>query len=131
NSTSRTVAQTFRSLSAVGVGQGFSPAYIMLCRRGVSPATSIQRELLAKRLDFTLHAPELGVVVRRGKRAEDQLADAIHLALAHAPGGDGRRADADAAGHHGRILIERDRVLVDGDPRLAERGFGGVAAMSV
>jgi hypothetical protein len=48
----------------------------------------------------------------------------IHLRFAHAARGDGRRADTDAAGDHRRILVERDRVLVHGDARLAERRFG-------
>ena len=37
------------------------------------------------------------------------------------------RADADAARDHRRILVEGDRVLVDRDAGLAERGFGGLA----
>ena len=37
------------------------------------------------------------------------------------------RADADAARDHRRILIERNRVLVDGDAGLAERRLGDLA----
>ena len=47
--------------------------------------------------------------------------------FAHAARGHRRRADADAAGDHRRILIERNRVLVDRDARLAERRFGDLA----
>ena len=53
--------------------------------------------------------------------------DEVHLRLAHAARGDRRRADADAARHHRRVLIERDRVLVDGDAGLAERRLGDLA----
>ena len=48
-------------------------------------------------------------------------------ALAHAARRHRRRADADAAGHHRRIRIERDGVLVDRDAGLAERRFGDLA----
>jgi hypothetical protein len=53
-----------------------------------------------------------------GEGAGDEFADRVHLGLAHAPAGDGGRADADAAGDHRRVPVERDRVLVDGDARL-------------
>jgi hypothetical protein len=33
-------------------------------------------------------------------------------------------------GREGRVLIERDRVLVDGNGRAAERGFGDFAGNS-
>ncbi len=51
----------------------------------------------------------------------------VHLGLAHAAGGHRRRADADAARDHRRILIERNRVLVDRDAGLAERRLGHLA----
>ena len=61
------------------------------------------------------------------QRADDQVADHVHRLLAHAARRDGGRADADAAGDHGRVLVERDRVLVDGDARLAERRLRDLA----
>ena len=51
----------------------------------------------------------------------------FHLGFAHPARRDGRRADADAAGDHRRILVERNRVLVDRDAGLAERGLGDLA----
>ena len=51
----------------------------------------------------------------------------VHLGFAHAARGHRRRADADAARDHRRILIERNRVLVDGDAGLAERRLGHLA----
>src|ERR1700694_885491 len=42
-----------------------------------------------------------------GQHAVDQPRDLGHLALPHAAGGDGRSADADAAGHHRTALLER------------------------
>ena len=53
--------------------------------------------------------------------------DLIHLRLAHAARGHRRRAEPDAARHHRRVLVERDRVLVHGDAGLAERRFGDLA----
>ncbi len=61
------------------------------------------------------------------ERARDELADDVHLGFAHAARGDRRRADADAARDHRRILIEGDGVLVDRDAGLAERGLGDLA----
>ena len=51
----------------------------------------------------------------------------VHLRLAHAARRDRGRADADAARHHRRVLIEGDGVLVDGDAGLVERGLGDLA----
>ena len=71
--------------------------------------------------------PSARVVVRRRQHARDELGDRVHLGLAHAAGGDRRRADADAARDHRRVLIEGDRVLVDRDAGLAERGLRDLA----
>ena len=89
--------------------------------------SGVQREHPAQLLDFRFHHAERGIVVRRGQRARDELADLVHLALAHAARRDRRRADADAARRHRRVRIERDRVLVDRDAGLAERRFGDLA----
>ena len=70
---------------------------------------------------------ERAVVVRRLQRAREQLADDVHLGFAHAARRHRRRADADAARDHRRILIERNRVLVDRDARLAERRLRDLA----
>ena len=61
------------------------------------------------------------------QRARDELADDIHFRLAHAAAGDGGRADADAARDHRRVLIEGNRVLVDGDAGFAERRLRDLA----
>ena len=50
-----------------------------------------------------------------------------HLAGAHAPGGQGGRADPDARGGHGLLGIPRDHVLVHGDAGLAEGLLGDLA----
>ncbi len=47
--------------------------------------------------------------------------------FAHAARRHRRRAEPDAARHHRRILIERNRVLVDGDAGGAERRLGDLA----
>ena len=57
-------------------------------------------------------------------RLDDPAADAAHLVGAHAPGRRGRRPDADPGGDVGRVLVERDRVLVDGDPDVVEQRLG-------
>ena len=67
------------------------------------------------------------IVVRGREGARDQFADRVHLGLAHAAAGDRRRADADSARDHRRVLIERDGVLVDGDPGLTECSLGDFA----
>ena len=61
------------------------------------------------------------------QRPGDESADLLHLRSAHAAGGHGRRAEADAAGDHRRAGVERDRVLVDGDAGPVERGLGLLA----
>ena len=95
--------------------------------RRLAQAFRVQRELPAQLFDFGLHRCERASVVGRGEHARDELGDLIHLGFAHAARGHRRRAEADAAGHHRRILIEGDRVLVDGDAGLAERGLGDLA----
>src|SRR5262249_45861976 len=59
--------------------------------------------------------------------AVDETRDLLHLRLAHAARGHRRRADADSAGHHGTLRLERHRVLVHGDPRPIERLLGVLA----
>ena len=55
----------------------------------------------------------------------DDLADFAGLGLAHAARGDRGRADADAAGHHRLLRVERNRVLVHRDVNLVEVGLDG------
>src|SRR5439155_7970820 len=75
------------------------------------------RQLLDLVADRGLHGgrPELR------ERAVDQARDRDHLRLAHPARGDRGRAEADAARDHGALRLERDRVLVDRDPRAVER----------
>ena len=51
----------------------------------------------------------------------------VHLRLAHAAAGDRRRADADAARDHRRVLIEGIAFLLTVMPGLAERRLGDLA----
>src|SRR5436190_19919105 len=59
---------------------------------------------------------------RRGLRQHtvDQARDLDHLRLAHPARGDGGRAEADAAGDHRALRLERVRLLVLRDPRAVE-----------
>jgi hypothetical protein len=50
----------------------------------------------------------------------DQVGDVEHLVLLHAAGGDGGRAEADAAGLEGALRVEGNRVLVHRDAGLVE-----------
>ena len=54
----------------------------------------------------------------------DQTSNLTHLRFFHAARGDGRCADAQARGDEGFVLIEGDRVFVDGDCRCFERLLG-------
>ena len=55
----------------------------------------------------------------------DEVRDLHHVILAEAAGSHSRRANADAAGFHDRLGIERNRVFVHRDRGLVEhhRGF--------
>src|ERR1051326_4379354 len=87
----------------------------------------IQRESAAQSLHLGADHREGPVVLGCLQRARDEIADGRHFGLAHAARRHRGRADANAACHHGRILIERNRVLVDGDARLSQRRFGDLA----
>src|SRR5215218_4082401 len=81
----------------------------------------VEGKFQAERLDVLLYRGQRALVIHVRQCTDDELADLIHRGFTHAARGDRRRADADAAGDHGRILVEWNRVLVDGDARLAER----------
>jgi len=86
-------------------------------------------EALIARAWLTDHADRTLIVGRR-EHTRDQLADLVHLGFAHSARGHRGRADTDAAGHHRRVLIERNRVLVDGNTGLAKRRFRHLAGQS-
>src|SRR5439155_26991897 len=58
------------------------------------------------------------LVVTLLDRIGDQGCDRAHLVSTHAPRGLGRCPDADPRRRVRRLLVERDLVLVDGDPDL-------------
>ncbi len=66
----------------------------------------------------------VGAVVQR---LGDPLANLPHLGLLHAARGQRRSADADAAGLHRRIGVERDGVLVHRDACVVQRVLGFAA----
>src|SRR5690349_22471499 len=66
-------------------------------------------------------------LVAVAQRVDDHPADLAHLVRAEAAGGRGRRPDPDPARDVGRVLVERDRVLVDGDPDIVEERLGVAA----
>ena len=78
---------------------------------------------MTQALDLASDGAKRAVIVGRREDARDQLGDDVHFGLAHAAGGDRRRADANPARHHRRVLVERNRILVDRDASLAERGL--------
>src|SRR5918994_6041074 len=57
---------------------------------------------------------------RLANRPADERGDILEVALGHSLRSDRRGSDADAGGHHRRLRVVRDRVLVQRDP-------GGVA----
>ena len=71
----------------------------------------------AQRLDLALERGEEGVVVVAAQRVADPAGESVHLGAAEAPGGRGRRAQADAARPQRRIGIVRDDLLVGRDRR--------------
>ena len=74
---------------------------------------------------FYLAFQFLQAVHIRGRRQGlvNESGDDLHLRLLHAPGGQGRAAEADTAGGAGRPLVEGDGVLVDGDAGLIQGLF--------
>src|SRR6185503_18529578 len=72
--------------------------------------------------------PALGsLVVTRPDRLDDDPTDRAHLVLAEAAGCRSRRAQPDAGCRVGRQRVERDAVLVHGDPDLVEQVLGLLA----
>src|SRR6185369_7790127 len=60
-------------------------------------------------------------------RVGDERCDLAHLAGAHSPRGHRGRPDPDPRRRVGRLLVERDLVLVDRDPDLVEEVLGLLA----
>src|SRR5687767_11255338 len=83
----------------------------------------VERKPPAQPLDFLLHHAERAVIIGRRQHPPDQLGDQFHLRFPHAPRRDSWSSNPNAAGNHRRVLIERNRILVDGDPGFAECGF--------
>src|ERR671935_2658848 len=81
----------------------------------------IERKARGQLLHLAPHGGLDGAGAEIGQHAIDQARDLRHLGLLHPAGGDGRRAEADAAGDHGTLRLERNRVLVHGDPGAVER----------
>src|SRR3954470_17938135 len=77
----------------------------------------IKREPRGQRADLLPHGGDRLLVGNMCEHLADQSADLAHLRLAEAAGGHCRRTKPDAARIHGRVRVEGDRVLVDGDAR--------------
>ncbi len=90
-----------------GAGRGGSAPPGPGCGRGARRA---RRRRTPARAPATMTAPDLA-----------------HLVRAEAAGGERRRADADARGHHRRPLVEGHRVLVDRDAGLVQAVLGVLA----
>src|SRR5580700_5080468 len=65
------------------------------------------------------------------KHFGDQLRYRAHLRLAESARGDGGRSKAHAAGIHGRIGVERNRVAIGGDAGVLQSRLGVLAAHSL
>ena len=63
----------------------------------------------------------VALVLGVGEHAANQLRHRFHLRFSHASGRECGRPQPDAACHHRRLLVERDRVLVHRDSGAAER----------
>lgn len=84
----------------------------------------VERELFCEIGDLEANVLKGCGVVAVFEGGDDPLGDLTHLVRAHAAGGEGRGADADAAGLHGRVGVVGDGIFVDGDAGFAEGVFG-------
>ena len=91
------------------------------------PARGIQRELLGQLQHLAANLLEHGLVGAIVQRLGDPLADLSHLGFLHAARGQRWRTDANAAGLHRRIGIERNGVLVHRDAGIVQRVLGFAA----
>ena len=96
---------------------GETPKLLDLPRQRKRPVES--EDALANGVEFS----DIGMV---RERFVDEIRNLLDVLLLEATSGDGRRADADAAGLHWATSIEGNAVFVDGDAGLIEsvRGLG-------
>src|ERR1035437_2035534 len=93
------------------------------CPSSVLPETG-HREARAQLVHLGGQLGLLGRVVAGHDGGHDRLADQAHLGPTETATGGSRRPDADARGDVGRVFVERNGVLVDGDADLIEEVLG-------
>ena len=91
------------------------------------PVEARDREAGTDLGDALSEAGLLRGVVAMLDRVDDQAADLSHLVRAHATRRHRRGSDPDPRRGVGRLAVERDLVLVDGDPDLVEQVLGVLA----
>src|SRR5579859_2146832 len=88
---------------------------------------AVNREPLAQRHDFAAHALQRRLIAHVLEHVCDPVGHLLHFGLLEPARRRRRRSDAKSAGYRGRARVVRNRVLVDGHVRAAERRVGILA----
>src|SRR3989338_2689996 len=85
------------------------------------------RETFTERLDFHANFPDFFQILSIGYRLHQPFGDLHHLGLAHAPGGNCRRAEPNTRGGVGWVLIVGDSIFIQRNIDFVQDFFHHVA----